>query len=121
LAPSEARLQNFLDMWTAAGFGPALLNSVLVSVGATALCLLVAIPAAYAGARLRFRGQGLFRQFLLVTQMLSPIVLVLGIFRLMARMGLVDSLSALVLAYAAFNLAFAVWMLSPTSAPSRRS
>lgn len=109
--PSEARLQNFLDMWTAVGFGPALLNSALVSLGATALCLLVAIPAAYAGARLRFRGQGLFRQFLLVTQMLSPIVLVLGIFRLMARMGLVDSLSALVLAYAAFNLAFAVWML----------
>jgi multiple sugar transport system permease protein len=98
-------------MWTAVGFGPALLNSVLVSLGATTLCLLVAIPAAYAGARLRFRGQGLFRQFLLVTQMLSPIVLVLGIFRLMARMGLVDSLSALVLAYAAFNLAFAVWML----------
>lgn len=109
--PSVARPQNFLDMWSAVGFGPALLNSALVSLGATALCLLVAIPAAYAGARLRFRGQGLFRQFLLVTQMLSPIVLVLGIFRLMARMGLVDSLSALVLAYAAFNLAFAVWML----------
>ncbi|MBN8999653.1 MAG: carbohydrate ABC transporter permease, partial [Rhizobiales bacterium] len=51
------------------------------------------------------------RQFLLVTQMLSPIVLVLGIFRLMAKMGLVDQLPALVLAYVAFNLAFAVWML----------
>ena len=55
------------------------------------LCLLVAIPAAYASARMEFTGR-LFRQFLLVTQMLSPIVLVLGIFRLMAKMGMVDQL-----------------------------
>ncbi len=108
---SELRLQNFIDMWHAVGFGPALLNTALVSAAATALCVLVAIPAAYAGARMRFRGEGAFRQFLLITQMLSPIVLVLGIFRLMAAMGLVDQLSALVLAYAAFNLAFAIWML----------
>ena len=109
--PSEIRLQNFADMWQAARFGPALGNSLLVSIAATVLCLLVAIPAAYAMARMQFRGQRLFRQFLLVTQMLSPIVLVLGIFRLMSKMGLVDQLPALVLAYIAFNLAFAVWML----------
>lgn len=109
--PSEVRLQNFADMWQAARFGPALMNSLVVSIAATVLCLLVAIPAAYAMARMQFRGQRLFRQFLLVTQMLSPIVLVLGIFRLMSKMGLVDQLPALMLAYIAFNLAFAVWML----------
>lgn len=109
--PSEIRLQNFADMWQAARFGPALMNSLVVSIAATILCLLVAIPAAYAMARMEFRGQRLFRQFLLVTQMLSPIVLVLGIFRLMSKMGLVDQLPALMLAYIAFNLAFAVWML----------
>lgn len=109
--PKEIRLQNFADMWQAVGFGQALMNSVLVSAGATALCLIIAIPAAYATSRMVFRGQRLFRQFLLVTQMLSPIVLVLGIFRLIVKMGLVDQLYALVLCYAAFNLAFAVWML----------
>jgi multiple sugar transport system permease protein len=109
--PSHMRLQNFADMWVAAGFGPALLNSIVVSAASTALCLLVAIGAAYAMARMRFAGQRVFQQFLLVTQMLSPIVLVLGIFRLMARMGLIDQLPALILAYVAFNLAFAVWML----------
>jgi len=109
--PSEIRLQNFADMWEATRLGPAVLNSLLVSIAATVLCLLVAIPAAYAAARMEFTGRRLFRQFLLVTQMLSPIVLVLGIFRLMARMGMVDQLPALVLAYVAFNLAFSVWML----------
>ena len=109
--PQQIRLANFVDMWRAVGFGQALVNSILVSAGATALCLIIAIPAAYATSRMPFRGQRLFRQFLLVTQMLSPVVLVLGIFRLMVRMGLVDKLYALVLCYAAFNLAFAVWML----------
>lgn len=109
--PSEIRWENFADMWQAARFGPALANSLFVSIAATILCLLIAIPAAYAMARMEFRGQRLFRQFLLVTQMLSPIVLVLGIFRLMSKMGLVDQLPALVLAYIAFNLAFSVWML----------
>lgn len=109
--PSEIHLQNFVDMWQATRLGPAVVNSLLVSIAATVLCLLVAIPAAYAAARMQFTGRRTFRQFLLVTQMLSPIVLVLGIFRLMAKMGFVDQLPALVLAYVAFNLAFSVWML----------
>lgn len=109
--PTEIHWQNFSAMWEAARIGPAVFNSTWVSLAATAICLLVAIPAAYAAARMEFRGLKLFRQFLLVTQMLSPIVLVLGIFRLMAKMGMVDKLPALVLAYVAFNLAFSVWML----------
>ena len=109
--PSEVELSNFVEMWGAVGFGPALANSLYVSVAATALCLGIAIPAAYAVSRFRFKGRGLYRQFLLVTQMLSPIVLVIGIFRLMAWLGLVNQLNSLVLAYGAFTLAFAVWML----------
>ncbi|WP_029074742.1 carbohydrate ABC transporter permease [Kaistia adipata] len=109
--PSEIRLQNFVDMWEATRLGPAVMNSLLVSVAATLLCLAIAIPAAYASSRMQFTGLKLYRQFLLVTQMLSPIVLVLGIFRLMASLGMVDKLPALVLAYVAFNLAFSVWML----------
>jgi multiple sugar transport system permease protein len=109
--PSTPDFANFAEMWQEVDFGHALLNSLYVSFGATLLCLLFAIPAGYAMARWRFAGQSAYRQFLLVTQMLSPIVLVVGIFRLMAWLGLVDQLSSLVLTYAGFTLAFAVWML----------
>jgi multiple sugar transport system permease protein len=109
--PSHVRLRNFVEMWQAVGFGQALVNSAIVSAAGTALALLIALPAAYATARLSFAGKRLYQQALLVTQMLSPIVLILGIFRLMAAMGLVDRMPGLVLAYAAFNLAFAIWML----------
>ncbi|WGF89770.1 carbohydrate ABC transporter permease [Marinivivus vitaminiproducens] len=109
--PSEVRLSNFVEMWQATGFGAALLNSVYVALLSTFVTLLVGIPAAYAAARLPFPGQGPYRQFLLVTQMLSPIVLVIGLFRVAAGFGLLDSVSAVGLIYAAFNTAFAVWML----------
>ena len=71
----------------------------------------MSIPAAYALARFRFFGQGAVRHFLLVSQMLSPIVLVIGLFRLVASLGMIDNLNVLMLVYVAFNIAFCVWML----------
>jgi multiple sugar transport system permease protein len=115
--PTRLAWENFPQMWVAADFGPALANSLLVSLLGTALALLVAVPAAYAMARLELPARGLYRQFLLVTQMLSPILLVLGLFRMAAAIPwgdgtLVDTRLGVVVIYGAFNIAFAVWMLS---------
>jgi multiple sugar transport system permease protein len=115
--PPRIAWENFPAMWQAAHFGPALANSLVISIGATILALLVSVPAAYALARLGFRGQGMYRNFLLVTQMLSPILLVLGLFRLAASIpwgegSLVDTRLGVILIYSAFNIAFAVWMLA---------
>ena len=109
--PSRLTWENFQTMWAATNFGNALRNSLYVSVLATLGSLVVSIPAAYALTRFNFAGRELYRQFLLVTQMLSPIVLVVGLFRLMVWLGLVDSINAVTLVYAAFNIAFSVWML----------
>jgi multiple sugar transport system permease protein len=109
--PSEWRWQNFPEMWETSGFAPALVNSLYVSALTTLLTLVVSIPAAYALSRFRFVGRGAFRQFLLVSQMLSPIVLVIGLFRLVADLGLIDNLNMLMWVYVAFNIAFCVWML----------
>lgn len=108
---SEFRWTNFAEMWVKTNFGGALLNSLYVSVLATAIALLLSIPAAYAMSRYRFVGKGIYKNFLLMTQMMSPIVLVLGLFRLMMSLGLVNNLNSLVITYAAFNLAFTIWML----------
>jgi len=110
-APSRLAFGNFITMWEATNFGPALLNSVYVAVVSTAIALVVSIPAAYALSRYRFAGRGAFRQFLLVTQMLSPIVLVIGLFRLVVWLGLIDDVNSVVFVYAGFAVAFTVWML----------
>ena len=108
---SRIALENFAQMWRATDFGRALANSLFVSLGSTVVCLLVSIPVAWVLSRRSFKGEGILRRFLILTQMLPPIVLIIGLFRLMAAMGLVDQLWSLVLAYAAFNVAFTVWML----------
>lgn len=109
--PSRVALENFTDMWQATHFGTALINSLYVAILSTFLALAVAIPFAYALNRYRFIGKGFLRQFLLVTQMLSPIVLVIGLFRLAVLLGLVDNLNSVIFVYGAFNIAFTVWML----------
>lgn len=115
--PNHLAWENFSDMWVAVGFGQGAWNSLLISISATVLALLIAVPAAYAMSRIPFRGRGAYRQFLLITQMLSPILLVLGLFRMVASIPfgdgtLADTRLAVVLIYSAFNLAFAVWMLA---------
>ena len=108
---SRFEWRNFVDMWDKTRFGEALLNSLMVSVSATVVTILLGIPAAYALSRLRLRGKRAYRQYLLITQMVSPIVLVVGLFRLLVAMGMVDSQIPLILTYAAFNLAFTTMML----------
>ena len=115
--PRHIEWGNFAAMWKAANFGSALFNSLAISIGATVLALAVSVPAAYALARLPFAAKGLYRQFLLVTQMLSPILLVLGLFRMAAAIPfgegtLVNTRLVVIIIYGAFNIAFAVWMLS---------
>jgi multiple sugar transport system permease protein len=109
--PSRITWENFRTMWVATNFGNALKNSLYVSVLATLASLIVSIPAAYALTRFNFAGREFYRQFLLVTQMLSPIVLVVGLFRLMVTLGLIDNINSVTVVYAAFNIAFSVWML----------
>jgi multiple sugar transport system permease protein len=109
--PSQLQWQNFITMWDATNFGTALFNSIYVALLSTLLSLCVSIPAAYALSRFAFVGKGFVQQFLLVTQMLSPIVLVIGLFRLLVALNLLDNLNSVVFVYATFNIAFSVWML----------
>ena len=91
-----------------------LLNSLLLSVGATAIALLCGIPAAYAMARMHFAGRKVFLGFVIMSQMFSPVVLLVGISRLMNTLRLNDSLLGLIFINAAFNQAFAIWLLRGT-------
>lgn len=86
-------------------------TSVIVAVASTAIVVVVAIPAAYFTARFKFRGRMAFLFLVLVTQMFSPTSLVVGIYREFFTVNLVNTYLALILTNAAFNLAFAIWIL----------
>ena len=89
-------------------------NSLLISGGATAIAMVCGIPAAYSMARRNFKGKKLFLGFVIMSQMFSPVVLMIGIYQLMSVMKLNDSVIGLMLINAAFNQAFAIWLLRGT-------
>jgi len=113
--PAHPRPANYADVFHALPLARYFANSVIVALGATALGIACAVPAAYALARLRFAGKGAVRFAILVTQMFSPIVLIVALFSQFGRYGLLAGANvyvALILANAAFSLAFGIWLLS---------
>jgi multiple sugar transport system permease protein len=111
LFPLESRLGNFLEVLGDPSFQGWLRASLVVALMSTAIVVLAATPAAYYTARHRFPGRSAFLLLVLVTQMFSPTALVVGLYRQFFELGLVDTYAALILTNAAFNLAFAVWIL----------
>ncbi|WP_084496771.1 carbohydrate ABC transporter permease [Nocardia amamiensis] len=111
--PQSWHPDNYVTMWdtpeTPLPFNLA--STIIIAVCATALVLLVAIPAGYYTARHRFPGRGVFLGLVLVTQMLQPTVLVTGLIRQFFALGINDTWLAMILVNAAFNLSFAVWIL----------
>lgn len=89
-------------------------NSVLIAGGATVIAMFCGIPAAYTMARRKFKGKKVFLGFVIMSQMFSPVVLLIGIAQLMSALDLNDSITGLVLINAAFNQAFAIWLLRGT-------
>ena len=114
ILPVTALWSNFIDIWSRAPMAQYMLNSVLIASGSTLIAMLCGIPAAYALARMKFKGQTAFLGFVIVSQMFAPVVLLVGIYQVMQPMHLTDSLLGLVLINASFNQAFTIWLLRGT-------
>jgi multiple sugar transport system permease protein len=114
ILPIEAVWSNFVDIWSLAPMGKYMLNSVLIAGGSTAIAMVCGIPAAYALARMKFKGQTAFLGFIIVSQMFAPVVLLIGIYKVMSLFHLTNSILGLVFINAAFNQAFTIWLLRGT-------
>lgn len=101
----------FARMWDETGFPVAFGNTLRLALGSATGSVLIAAPAAYALSRYRFRFLRSFENLLLATQMVAPIVLVLGLSQLVIWLGLVNSLNGIALIYGCFQVAFAAWLL----------
>lgn len=91
----------------------AVFNSTVISVGTTALTLFLAAPAAYALARLRLRIAAFAVLVLLVSQLLPAINLAIPLYVVFSNFGLINTYPALILAYTALTLPFAIIVLRP--------
>ncbi len=114
--PEKWVWSNYVDIWKDIPLLTYFKNTLIVGVLSTALCIVCAIPAGYALARMQFPGKKFIMSAIIVTQMFSQVVLLVGIYKVMVAMHLQNTHEGLILVIAAFNQAFAAWMLSGTFA-----
>jgi multiple sugar transport system permease protein len=110
--PKKVALSNFVELWTQHPFAKYFKNSLIIAAGTTILTTALSIPAAYAVSRFHFIGQKLLLYMYLVIQMFSPIIVVIALFKIIARLHLLDTYLGLVLVNTVFTLSFVTWMLS---------
>ena len=87
---------NFTDIWSLAPMGQYMLNSLLIAGGSSLIAMICGIPAAYALARMKFKGQTAFLGFIIVSQMFAPVVLLIGIYKVMSTLHMSNSILGLI-------------------------
>lgn len=112
LSPAGWSLDNYVRLIEQTSFLKNMLDSLIVAGGTMMVGLAVAVSAAYAFSRFRFRGRTLLMLQFLLINMFPVVLLILPLFVLMRRLGLLDTHFALILANATVAIPFAVWMLT---------
>ena len=112
--PLKALWSNFGDIWQRAPMGKYMINSILIACGSSLIAMACGIPAAYALARMKFKGDTAFLGFIIVSQMFAPVVLLIGIYKVMSTLHMSNSIIGLIFINAAFNQAFTIWLLRGT-------
>ena len=105
-------LENYSALWHSA-FSESFVNSLLSASFSTLLALLLGVPGAYALSRWTGRGKGALRLAILVTRMAPPIAFTIPFFLFYRWVGLLDTVTGLVLVYTSFNLPLVIWMMQP--------
>ena len=90
---------------------PSLITSAIVSISTTFLTIVLAVPAAYAFARLRLPAKKTLGFYTLATQMVPPVGLVIPYFLILNRVGWLDTYQGMIIVYLTFSLPFAIWLL----------
>jgi multiple sugar transport system permease protein len=111
LIPEVFVWENYAEIFVQIPLVRHLLNSLIIAGASTLVNIVIAAPAAYAMARVRFRGKGIFGLGTLITQMFSPVIILIPIFLVVKTLGLLDTYFALILANTAMTIPFSVWML----------
>jgi len=92
-------------------FGRYYINTLIIASGSVALSLFLGMMAAYGLARFEIQRKEDIAFWFLSTRMMPPTAVVIPIYLLYFRVGMLDTLRGLIILYAAFNLPFVIWIL----------
>jgi multiple sugar transport system permease protein len=116
--PEHITIQPYIDMWSTVPLASYFVNSLIVAGSATIVSLVIAVFAAYAISRYRFKGRTVFTTTVLSTQMFPGVLFLLPLFLIFVNINqaigvqLVGTRFGLVITYLTFALPFSIWMLA---------
>ena len=111
LLPSEITLTWYRETWQASDAPRYFLNSLVIGLSTTAVCMIIGILSAYATTRFEFPGKKLFLISALASYVFPAILLFLPLYLILNTFGLTDSLVGVIVAHIVVSFPFAVWML----------
>ena len=108
----EPTMKNYDAIFATRGFWQTCINTLVITLGSTLLCVAVSTLAAYALARSpKFRSRKLLEVGLVLIRAIPAIVIMVPLFQITSRLGLYDNHVMLIVMYAAINIPFAVWLM----------
>ncbi len=104
---------NYVAVWFSEyHFSQPFINSFIISLFTSVLSVALGFPAAYALVRFKFKGNQVILFMVLLTQMFSPLIIIIGILQMMNSFHLINSRIELILSNAAIALPMAIWLLN---------
>lgn len=111
MVPHSFTLQHFEKLLQSTDFPTYLVNSVVVALFSTVFTVVLALPAAYAFFRMEFPGRAALYRTILLAYAFPAVVVLIPLYGLFAKVGLIDSPLALIIVNVALALPFSIWMM----------
>lgn len=113
LLPHSFTMESYQVLFTKTAFLNGVKNSLIVAAVVSAFSILVAYPAAYTLARVKFAGKKIFSKAILFTYLLPTSVLYIPLYIFVSKVGFTDNILGLILIYPTFTLPYVAWILIP--------
>ncbi len=110
--PSVADLQSYKEIFASERDRTFFLNSYLISIAVSLVALFLGSLAGYSFSRFKFKGSGLMKLYIIITQMIPPVVIVIPYFALIVKFRLYDTTIGLIITYLSFALPYSFLMMN---------
>ncbi|WP_020613520.1 carbohydrate ABC transporter permease [Sediminispirochaeta bajacaliforniensis] len=111
LFPETFDFGNYVKIWEKIQFGTFIKNSLIMSLYNTVVTLVISSMAAYALSRYKFKGREFFLRYLLVSQMFPAVLVLIPLFLMVKRIGLLGTFTGLEICYLTITIPFCTWAL----------
>lgn len=109
--PNPVSFQNYIDAFKGKDFLSWFSNSLILTIGAVVLTMIIGIFAAYAFAKLRFKGKTILFAFIVPMMSIPPVAMLIPLFKLVTVFKMVNTLSSVIIIYCGICLPMTVYMM----------